>query len=77
MDKEKLKPAIKKAMKHADKLGAGAAKRKALKPKDKVETVVREFERGTLRSGSGKKVTDKSKALAIGYSEAGKSRNKK
>jgi hypothetical protein len=42
----------------------------------KVKKVVKEFERGGLKSGSGKKVTDKSQALAIGYSE-GKEKSKK
>lgn len=76
MDKEKLKPAIKKAMKHADKLGAGARKRTALKPKDKVETVMHEFGRGTLHSGSGQKVSNRKQAIAIALSEAGKSNKK-
>lgn len=60
------------AMRHKDKLGAGAKKRKKLKNKrDKFETVMREFYRGTLYSSSGKKVTDKKQALAIAYSESG------
>ena len=63
-------------MKHPDKLGAGAAKRKALQPKDKIKTVMKEFSRGTLNSGSGQKVTDKKQALAIGYSEAKKAKKK-
>jgi len=64
------KKAIKKAMHHADKLGAGAAKRRELKkPADKVKTVMKEFARGTLNSGSGHRVTDKKQALAIGYSK--------
>lgn len=67
------KKAIKKAMQHPDKLGAGAAKRRKLKnPEDKVKTVMKEFARGTLNSGSGHKVTNKKQALAIGYSEARK-----
>ena len=66
-----MKKAIKSAMKHPDKLGAGAAKRKHLKhPKDKVETVMHEFGRGTLHSGSGEKVTNPKQAVAIGLSEA-------
>ena len=65
-----------KAMKHPDKLGAGAKKRKHLSKEDKIPTVMREFSRGTLYSGSGQKVTDKKQALAIGYSEQRK-RNKK
>jgi Family of unknown function (DUF6496) len=67
---KKVKESIKKAMKHPDKLGAGAKKRKKLhNPKDKVEVVMKEFARGTLNSGSGHKVTDKKQALAIGYAE--------
>ncbi|MBL7840052.1 MAG: hypothetical protein JNJ75_07930 [Cyclobacteriaceae bacterium] len=38
----------------------------------KVETVIREKKRGTLRSGSGKKVTSRKQAIAIGLSEARK-----
>jgi len=68
---------IKKAMSHPDKLGAGAAKRKSLSTKDKKKTVMEEFKRGTLHSGSGDKVTNPKQAVAIGYSEAGESRKKK
>jgi hypothetical protein len=67
---KKTKIAIKKAMKHSDKLGAGAAKRKKLNGKDKIATVMKEFARGTLRSSHGPKVTNPKQALAIGYSEA-------
>lgn len=66
-----------KAMKHPDKLGAGAAKRKALPNKEKIGVVMKEFSRGTLNSGSGQKVTNPKQALAIGYSEAGEKHNKK
>ena len=67
--------AIKKAMKHSNKLGSGAKKRKKLNKKDKFKTVMKEFERGTLHSGgSGKIVKDKKQALAIAYSEAGMSK---
>lgn len=67
----------KSAMKHPDKLGAGAAKRKKLPKKEKIPVVMKEFSRGTLNSGSGHKVTSKKQALAIGYSEAGESKSKK
>jgi hypothetical protein len=40
------------------------------KSKRKVEKTMHEFKRGPLRSGSGKKVTDKDQAVAIGLSEA-------
>lgn len=70
------KESIKKAMKHPDKLGAGAKKRKSLPAKDKKKVVMEEFKRGTLNSGSGKKVTNPMQAVAIGYSEAGESRKK-
>lgn len=60
-------------MRHPDKLGAGAKKRKHLKnPEDKVETVMKEFKRGTLHSGSGPKVTNRKQAIAIALSEARK-----
>ena len=37
--------------------------------KSKVEKVMGEFKRGTLRSSSGKKVTSRKQAIAIGLSE--------
>jgi hypothetical protein len=41
------------------------------KAQEKVEKVMRERKRGTLRSGgSGKKVTSRKQAVAIGLSEA-------
>jgi hypothetical protein len=42
------------------------------KAQKKVETVMREKKRGTLKSGSGKKVTSRKQAIAIGLSEARK-----
>lgn len=67
------KKSIAKAMHHKDVLGAGAKKRKALKnPKDKVEVVMKEFKRHTLRSGSGEHVSNPKQAIAIGLSEARK-----
>jgi Family of unknown function (DUF6496) len=39
---------------------------------DKVEKVMHEKKQGTLKSGSGKKVTSKKQAIAIGLSEARK-----
>jgi hypothetical protein len=36
----------------------------------KVEKVMHERKRGTLKSGSGKKVTSRKQAIAIGLSEA-------
>ena len=38
----------------------------------KVEKVMREKKRGTLKSGSGKKVTSRKQAIAIALSEARK-----
>lgn len=40
------------------------------KASEKVEKVMRERKRGTLRSGSGQKVTSRKQAIAIGLSEA-------
>ena len=37
---------------------------------EKVEKAMHERKRGTLKSGSGKKVTSKKQAIAIGLSEA-------
>jgi hypothetical protein len=43
------------------------------KASKKVERAMHERKRGTLKSGSGKKVTSKKQAIAIGLSEARKS----
>ena len=40
------------------------------KAQDKVEETMHEFKEGKLKSGSGKKVTDRKQAIAIGLSEA-------
>ena len=40
------------------------------KAQEKVEEVMHEFKEGKLKSGSGKKVTSKKQAVAIGLSEA-------
>ena len=42
------------------------------KGSQKVEKAMHERKRGTLKSGSGKKVTSKKQAIAIGLSEARK-----
>lgn len=42
----------------------------------KVATVMHERKEGTLRSGSGKKVTSRKQAIAIGLSEARKAGSK-
>ena len=42
------------------------------KAQDKVEKVMHERKRGTLKSGSGRKVTSRKQAIAIGLSEARK-----
>lgn len=62
---------------HPDKPGAGAKKRKKLKGFDKVRAVMGEYKRGTLRSGSGDKVTNPAQAKAIAMSEAGIDKKKK
>ncbi len=67
----------KEAMKHPDKLGAGAKKRQSLHGKEKREVVMEEFKRGKLNSGSGEKVTDPKQAVAIAYSESGEKKKKK
>lgn len=46
------------------------------KASEKVEKTMRERKRGTLKSGSGKKVTSKKQAIAIGLSEARKAGGK-
>ena len=49
------------------------------KPKDKMKKVMEEFSEGRLHSSfkNGPKVKSKAQALAIGYSEARKSKKKK
>ncbi|GAB3922032.1 DUF6496 domain-containing protein [Mucilaginibacter myungsuensis] len=42
------------------------------KAEDKVHQALHEEKEGTLKSGSGKKVTSKKQAIAIGLSEARK-----
>lgn len=66
----------KKAMKHPDKLGAGAKKRKHIPASEKVGVVMSEFKRGTLNSGSGAKVTNPKQAVAIALSEKRKAEGK-
>jgi len=43
------------------------------KAQDKVHKALHEEKEGTLKSGSGKKVTSRKQAIAIGLSEARKS----
>jgi hypothetical protein len=45
-------------------------RRYGAKASEKVEKAMHEKKRGTLRSGSGKKVTSRKQAIAIGLSEA-------
>lgn len=62
-------------MRMAAKNSLGSRKRSKLRGKAKVPVVMREFKRGTLRSGgSGKKVTNRKQAIAIAMSEAGLSK---
>ena len=67
----------KEALRHSNKLGAGAMKRKHLKGQEKVGVVMHEFKRGTLHSGSGGIVENPKQAIAIALSEAGLSRKQK
>ena len=46
------------------------------KASEKVEKTMHELKEGTLKSGSGKKVTSKKQAVAIGLSEARKEGDK-
>ena len=46
--------------------------RYAKKARSKVKQVMRERKRGTLRSGSGKRVKSRKQAIAIGLSKARK-----
>jgi hypothetical protein len=76
-DLEKSDKEVEAATKHENKLGAGAKKRKKLRGQDKVHAVMKEFEAGTLHSGSGEIVTDRKQAIAIAMSEAGLSKKSK
>jgi len=62
------------AMRHADKPGAGVCKRRKLGASDRASAIMREFHRGTLRSGSGGKVKSEEQAKAIAASEARRAR---
>lgn len=50
-----------------------ATKKSTSKGRGKVEKVMHEHKEGTLKSGSGKKVTSRKQAAAIALSEARKS----
>jgi hypothetical protein len=50
-----------------------ATKKAASKGKRKIHKVMKEKKEGTLKSGSGKKVTSRKQAVAIALSEARKS----
>jgi hypothetical protein len=53
------------------KKSSGGSRRYGLKASSKVEKAMHEMKHGTLRSGgSGKKVTSRKQAIAIGLSEA-------
>lgn len=71
------KEALSRAMHHADTPGAGAKQRAKLRsPEQHQRAVSKEFERGTLYSGSGQKVTDPKQMAAIANAEAGTSKAK-
>ena len=59
----------KEAMKHADVLGAGAAKRRKLPRSERGAVIWSEFEKGTLHAGSGPIVHNPAQARAIIASE--------
>ncbi len=42
------------------------------KAQEKISDVMHEYDKGTLKSGSGRKVTSRNQAVAIGISEARK-----
>jgi hypothetical protein len=53
-----------------------SSKRYGKKASEKVEAAMHERKRGTLKSGSGQKVTSKKQAIAIGLSQARKAGGK-
>ena len=76
--KKKRNKSVRKALRHPNKYGAGAKKRKRLSAKNKRAAVMAEFSRGTLHAGgSGKIVTNPKQAVAIAYSEARRKGKKK
>ncbi len=72
-----MNKAQKNAMKHSNKLGAGARKRDKLTGKEKIPVVMSEFKRGTLHSGSGDIVKNPKQAIAIALSESRKRKKRK
>jgi len=54
----------------ADALAAHRSRKKKGQGRHKIEKVLGEFKRGTLRSGGGGKVKSKRQAVAIALSEA-------
>lgn len=66
---------VRRAMRHPDRYGAGAKKRRRLRSaRNKARAVMGEFKRGTLHSGgSGRKVTSRRQAIAIAMSESRRS----
>jgi hypothetical protein len=65
--------ATKKATKKSSKKGTRKYSKRAGKS---VETEMKAMKRGKLKSGSGKKVTSRKQAIAIGLSEARKAGDK-
>jgi hypothetical protein len=69
--------ATKKAAKKATKKSGRMGTRKYSKASGKsVETEMKEMKKGKLKSGSGKKVTSRKQAIAIGLSKARKAGEK-
>jgi hypothetical protein len=65
---------VDEALQHPDTLHAGAKARAHLSPKNDAAAIMKEFARGTLRSGSGEHVKDPQQAKAIAMSESGQSK---
>ncbi|HEX4756748.1 MAG TPA: DUF6496 domain-containing protein [Terracidiphilus sp.] len=69
--------ATKKAAKKATKKSSRKGTRKYSKASGKsVETEMKEMKKGKLKSGSGRKVTSRKQAIAIGLSKARKAGKK-
>jgi hypothetical protein len=58
-------------------ISGGVADMASSRQKRKVKKVMAEHKRGTLKSGSGRKVKSRKQAIAIAMSESGQSRRKK
>lgn len=58
-------------------MGRSRASKDAMHGEEKVGVVMHEFKKGTLKSSSGKKITNRKQAIAVALSEAGLDKKRK